>query len=99
MLDRDHVMECLTGRMTAAQVAERVSYPTREVVPVLNWLHDEGLIDRVVSEDAVVRFMRFNLTSCPKPFRPPIGMCSMSYEEEQARKKRRETPELIGAFA
>lgn len=59
MLPADRVLDALSGRMTAAQVAERLGYPRTAlgpctgtaVVPVLNELHSEGRVGREVRVD------------------------------------------------
>ena len=58
-LPAERVLEALSGRMTAAQIAERLGYPKtpigaatcRSVVPVLEELHGEGLVGREVTTD------------------------------------------------
>ncbi len=59
MLPADRVLDALSGRMTASQVAGRLGYPrtpvgaptAREVLPVLEDLEAEGRVVRVVTSD------------------------------------------------
>jgi hypothetical protein len=58
-LPADRVLDALSGRMTAARVAERLGYPrtavgpctATAVVPVLKELHSEGRVGREVRAD------------------------------------------------
>lgn len=58
-LPAERVLEALSGRMTAAQIAERLGYPKtpigactcRGVVPVLEELHEQGQVGREVTTD------------------------------------------------
>lgn len=57
MVDPDTLLDALTGRMTGAEVAERLQQPTSEVVPLLAQLHHEGLVGRLVDDKSIARFM------------------------------------------
>jgi hypothetical protein len=50
LTDPDRVLAALTGRMTGAQLAERINEPTREVVPILASLYRDGRVARFVDE-------------------------------------------------
>jgi hypothetical protein len=54
MLSTDRVLDAIEGRMTAAQIAEKLGHPSpREVVPILNELQGEGRVVRRVALEGI----------------------------------------------